>query len=444
MANSKPPKTPAMPTQKHKRADEDISPAKEEVKRARHHTTQKRKHDNQTDEQEIHPTEKAVAEHTTEAADRLHANYSEPTGLRKSRRIAGLLATSTEDTQPGSGRIPSSAAQNAPVDVAQNVEGNVSTNANVNEVQNAAADQASAISLPTTGATPRGSETPDGNPQELTAHVIAARKARIHRFLDVLSDNTAKNEFSDQICKKASGWYALIESLNADTNLDEMTKRDEIRNAQQSAQEFDDSSECFEHILLSSIGRTYDFQDVPRDADELRFLGEKFWNCYDRCEAKHTQLAEQRLVTADLTKEQSALNQDMSQYMQRHDPSVNTTLPNGTQTRKNRIGSGTFSQWGARLLGLSRRHEESLQAASKIRNTLREEEGKLNEIVVRALLKIGRLPFEAGGGENRQSQVSEMIDASAVPNTAPEKRLDGNKINKSSTGGSSLGHRPSG
>jgi hypothetical protein len=79
MANSKPPKTPAMPTQKHKKADADISPAKEEVKRARYHTTQKRKHDDRTDQQETQPTEKAVAEHTTESADKLHANYPEPT-----------------------------------------------------------------------------------------------------------------------------------------------------------------------------------------------------------------------------------------------------------------------------------------------------------------------------------------------------------------------------
>jgi len=150
-------------------------------------------------------------------------------------------------------------------------------------------------------------------------------------------------------------------------------------------------------------------------------------------------------VTADLMKEQSALDQDMSQCTQRHDSSVNTTLPAGTQIRTNRIGSGTFSRWGARLLDLSRRHEESLQATFNIRNTLREEEAKLSEIVVRALLKVGRLPFEAGGEENRQSpQVPEMINASAVPNTALEKRLDGNGINKSSTGGSSLGHRPSG
>jgi hypothetical protein len=165
-----------------------------------------------------------------------------------------LPATSTEDTHRASGSTLSSAAQNAPVDVAQNVEGDVSTDANVNELHNAATDQASAIPLPTTGAIPSGSETSDGDSPELTAHVIAAREARMHRFLDVLSDNTAKYEFSNQIFNKASGWYDLIESLNADTNLDEMTKHDELQNVQQSAQEFDNARECFEHILLASVG----------------------------------------------------------------------------------------------------------------------------------------------------------------------------------------------
>ena len=133
------------------------------------------------------------------------------------------------------------------------MEGDVSRNANVNELQNAATDQPSATSLPTTGVTTSGSKTPKGDPpvpdtdpSAPTARVVAARKARINRFLDVLSENTVKYEFSDKLYKKADGWYDLIDSLTADTNLDEVTKLDEIRNAQQAAQEFDNAIECFE------------------------------------------------------------------------------------------------------------------------------------------------------------------------------------------------------
>lgn len=245
-----------MPTQKRKRADADISPAQQHVKKDRHQTTQKRKHDAQKDQQEARPTKKAAAEHTADAVERPHARYREPEGHRKSRRIAGLLATSTEDTRRGSGPTPGGTntnvdtVQSAAVDFAQNVEINVAANADVDDAQNITADQAGVTSLSAVDAIPRTTKTPDDDsavpeidPSEPTARVIAARKARIHKFLDVLSDNTVKYEFSDKLYEKAAGWHDLVESLAADTNLDETTRQEEIRDAQQSAQEFDDAAE---------------------------------------------------------------------------------------------------------------------------------------------------------------------------------------------------------
>lgn len=159
----------------------------------RHQTTQKRKHDAQTDQQDTRPTKKAVAEHASDAAERLHAKYREPAGPRKSGRIAGLPATSPEDAHRDSEPTTSNTdagidtPQNTAVDAAQAVEVNVAGDADTDDTQDAAVDQASATSLPRLDAAHKRPKTPDGDspvletgPSEPTARVIAARKARIH------------------------------------------------------------------------------------------------------------------------------------------------------------------------------------------------------------------------------------------------------------------------
>jgi len=140
--------------------------------------------------------------------------------------------------------------------------------------------------------------------------------------------------------------------LTADTDLDETTRQEGIQNAQQAAQEFDNAIDNFEHILQTSVARIYSFWHVPRDADELRFLGEDFWACYEKCETKHTELAEKDLVTADLKKELSLLDEEISQHTQRCDSAVDTVLPDGSHTRAGRVSSETFGQWGPKLLDL--------------------------------------------------------------------------------------------
>lgn len=212
--------------------------------------------------------------------------------------------------------------------------------------------------------------------------------------------------------------------MTANTKLDEATKQEELRNAQQAAQEFDDAIDNFEHILRTSVARIYSFWHVPRDADELEFLGDDFWACYDKCETKQTELAEKDLMTADLKKELSLLDDEISQHTQRCDSAVDTVLPDGSHTRAGRVSSEMFGHWGPKLLDLSRRRTEILQAASKIRRTLCEEEDRLNKFVVRALAKVDRLPFEVDEEENEQSQASEDQQEDEVDKAAQRDRLN--------------------
>jgi hypothetical protein len=163
----------------------------------------------------------------------------------------------------------------------------------------------------------------------------------------------------------------------------------------------------FDHILRTNVARIYNFWRVHRDADELRFLGDDFWACYDRCETKHTELAEQDLVAVDLKKERSLLDEEMSQHTKGRGSTVTAVLPDGSHARADRTGPEVFAQWGVKLLGLSRRQTENVQAASNIRKSLYEDDDKLNQFVVRALAKVDRLPFEADEEDDEESQVSE-------------------------------------
>lgn len=156
----------------------------------------------------------------------------------------------------------------------------------------------------------------------------------------------------------------------------------------------------------------------------MRFFEDNFWACYDKCEAKHTELIEQDLVTADLKKEQSLLDEEMSQYTQRHNSAVSTVLTNGSQAPVDQVSSETFGRWGVKLLDLSRRQRDCVQTASKIRKSLCEEEDKLNEVVVRALASVGHLPFEADKEKSGQSQASEGQQGDTVDKAARRGRLN--------------------
>lgn len=125
-----------------------------------------------------------------------------------------------------------------------------------------------------------------------------------------------------------------------------------------------------------------------------------------------------------LIKEQSLLDEEMSQNTQRHDSAVSTVLPNGSQAPGDQVSSETFGRWGVKLLDLSRRQTDSVQAASKIRRSLCEEEDKLNEVVVRTLMSVGRLPSEGDKEENGQSQASEGQQDDAVDKAARRGRLN--------------------